>query len=153
MNRQYRQCNHAKPNATCSFENAKSFLDMFFFGHARVPLRSCWTTKNKNRFAETYAILLQIAPFWLEPASCQQVYTCIHVYTKNNVNQTLFLGVQKRSVWNQYATTRFVQWNLWLLNFRKQPSFKRSCKWDVGAFVELKQTLGKHGTGQPRSRI
>ena len=133
------------------------FWTCIFSSCQTVPLRSCWTTKNKNRFAETYAILLQIAPFWLEPASCQQIYTCIHVYTNNNVNQTFFLGkgtcVQKRSVWNRYGTTRFVQWNLWLLNFRKHPSFKRSCKWDVGAFVELKQTLGKHGAGQPRTRI
>jgi hypothetical protein len=146
MNRQYRQCNHAKPNATCSFENAKSFLDMYFFVMPDRAPKIMLDDQKQKPFCRN-----------LRHASCQQIYTCIHVYTNNNVNQTFFFGkgtcVQKRSVWNRYATTRFVQWNLWLLNFRKHPSFKRSCKWDVGAFVELKQTLGKHGAGQPRTRI
>ena len=146
MNRQYRQCNHAKPNATCSFENAKSFLDMYFFVMPDRAPKIMLDDQKQKPFCRN-----------LRHASCQQIYTCIHVYTNNNVNQTFFFGkgtcVQKRSVWNRYATTRFVQWNLWLLNFRKHPSSKRSCKWDVGAFVELKQTLGKHGAGQPRTRI
>jgi hypothetical protein len=81
MNRQYRQCNHAKPNATCSFENAKSFLDMYFFVMPDRAPKIMLDDQKQKPFCRN-----------LRHASCQQIYTCIHVYTNNNVNQTFFLG-------------------------------------------------------------